>query len=126
VWLTGAFASVALLLSAVGLYSVLAYAVTQRTTEIGLRMALGAQREQVIALVLRSGLSLVAFGLVTGLAIAAGGARLIRTLLFSVQPIDPLIYGSVTVLFTFIAILACLLPSLRASRIDPMIALRAE
>ncbi len=126
VWVTGAFASVALLLSAVGLYSVLAYAVTQRTNEIGLRMALGAQREQVIALVLRSGLSLVALGLVIGLAIAAGAARLIRTLLFSVQPIDPLIYGAVTVLFAFIAILACLLPSLRASRIDPLIALRTE
>jgi predicted permease len=126
VWLTGAFASVALLLSAVGLYSVLAYAVTQRTNEIGLRMALGAQREQVIALVLRSGLSLVALGLVIGLAIAAGAARLIRTLLFSVQPIDPLIYGGVTVLFGFIAILACLLPSLRASRIDPLIALHTE
>jgi predicted permease len=126
VWLTGAFASVALLLSAVGLYSVLAYAVTQRTNEIGLRMALGAQREQVIALVLRSGLSLVALGLVVGLASAVGAARLIQTLLFSVQPIDPLIYGGVTVLFAFIAILACLLPSLRASRIDPMIALRTE
>jgi putative ABC transport system permease protein len=126
VWLTGAFASVALLLSAVGLYSVLAYTVTQRTNEIGLRMALGAQREQVIALVLRSGLSLVALGLVIGLAIAAGAARLIQTLLFSVQPIDPLIYGCVTVLFAFVAILACLLPSLSASRVDPMIALRAE
>src|SRR6516165_5925838 len=125
-WLTGAFAGIALLLSTVGLYSVLAYAVTQRTNEIGLRMALGAQRQQVIALVLRSGLSLVAFGLVIGLGIAAGAARLIRTLLFSVQPIDPLIYGCVTVLFAFIAILACLLPSLRASRIDPMIALRTE
>src|SRR5262245_7939021 len=126
VWLTGAFAIVALLLSAVGLYSVLAYAVTQRTNEIGLRMALGAQREQVIALVLRSGLSLVALGLVVVLAIAAGAARLIRTLLFSVQPIDPLIYGCVTLLFAFIAVLACLLPSLHASRIDPMIALRTE
>jgi len=126
VWLTGAFAGLALLLSTVGLYSVLAYAVTQRTNEIGLRMALGAQREQVIALVLHSGLSLVAFGLVIGLATAAGAARLIRTLLVSVQPIDPLIYGCVTVLFAVIAILACLLPSVRASRIDPMIALRAE
>ncbi|HYY35668.1 MAG TPA: FtsX-like permease family protein, partial [Candidatus Binatia bacterium] len=126
VWLTGAFACVALLLSAVGLYSVLAYAVTQRTNEIGLRMALGAQREQVIALVLRGGLSLVALGLVIGLAIAAGAARLIRTLLFSVQPTDPLIYGSVTLLFAFIAILACVLPARRASRIDPIVALRAE
>jgi predicted permease len=126
VWLTGAFASVALLLSAVGLYSVLAYAVTQRTNEIGLRMALGAQRQQVVTLVLRSGLTLVALGLVIGLAISAGTARLIQTLLFSVRPIDPLIYGGVTVFFAFIAILACLLPSVRASRIDPMIALRTE
>ena len=126
VWLTGAFASVALLLSAVGLYSVLAYAVTQRTNEIGLRMALGAQRRQVVTLVLGSGLTLVAFGLVIGLAISAGTARLIQALLFSVQPIDPLIYGGVTLFFAFIAILACLLPSVRASRIDPMIALRTE
>ena len=126
VWVTGAFASVALLLSAVGLYSVLAYAVTQRTNEIGLRLALGARREQVIALILRHGLTLVAIGLVIGLAVAVGAARLIRTLLFSVQPLDPLIYGGVTVLFALIAILACLLPSLRASRIDPLIALRSE
>jgi putative ABC transport system permease protein len=126
VWLTGAFAGIALLLSVVGLYSVLAYAVTQRTNEIGLRMALGAQREQVVRLVLCSGFTLVAIGLVLGLAVSAGAARLIRTLLFSVQPIDPLIYGGVTVVFAFIAILACLLPSLRASRIDPIIALRAE
>jgi putative ABC transport system permease protein len=125
-WLTVAFAAVALLLSALGLYSVLAYAVTQRTSEIGIRMALGAKRQQVVALVLRSGLRLVAVGLVLGLAAAAGAARLIQTLLYYVQPLDPLIYSAVTVLFSFIAILACLLPSLRASRIDPVLALRAE
>jgi predicted permease len=125
-WLTAIFAGVALLLSAVGLYSVLAYAITQRTNEIGLRMALGAQRQEVIVLVLRSGLKLVAFGLVLGLAAAAGAARLMQTLLFAVQPLDPLIYGGVTVLFTVIALLACLVPSLRASRIDPIVALRSD
>ena len=125
-WLTVVFAAVALLLSALGLYSVLAYAVAQRTSEIGIRTALGARRQQVVALVLRSGLKLVAIGLVLGLAAAAGAARLIQTLLFYVQPLDPLIYSTVTVLFTVIATIACLLPSLRASRIDPIVALRAE
>jgi predicted permease len=125
-WLTGAFASVALLLSAVGLYSVVAYGVTQRTGEIGLRMALGAQREQVVALILRGGLRLVALGLVLGLAAAAGASRLIQTLLFSVQPLDPLIYIGVTLLFTLIAVLACLIPARRATLVDPIQALRTE
>jgi predicted permease len=125
-WLTGAFASVALLLSAVGLYSVVAYGVTQRTAEIGLRMALGAQREQVMALILRGGLRLVALGLVLGLAAAAGASRLIQTLLFSVQPLDPLIYVGVTLLFTLIGVLACLLPARRATQVDPIQALRSE
>jgi predicted permease len=125
-WLTGAFAGVALLLSAVGLYSLLAYAVTQRTNEIGLRMALGAQREQVVALILRSGLRLVALGLVLGLAAAAGASRLIQTLLFSVHPLDPLIYVGVTLLFTLIAVLACLIPAQRATQVDPIQALRTE
>ncbi len=75
---------------------------------------------------LRSGLQLVGLGLILGLAAAAGVARLIQTLLFAVQPLDPLIFGAVAVLFTAIGVLACLLPSLRASRIDPIIALRAE
>ena len=125
-WLTGAFAGVALLLSAVGLYSVIAYAVAQRTSEIGLRMALGAQRQQVVGLMLHSGLKLVVLGLGLGLAAAAGAASLMQTLLFAVQPLDPLIFGGVTLLFIVIAVFACLLPSLRASRIDPIIALRSE
>jgi predicted permease len=125
-WLTGAFASVALLLSAVGLYSVIAYAVTQRTGEIGLRMALGAQREQVIRLILRGGLRLVAVGLLLGLGLAAVAGRLMASLLYEVEPLDPLIYGGVVILFVVVAVLACLLPALRASRIDPIIALRAE
>src|SRR4051812_38520487 len=102
-----------------------AYAVSQRASEIGIRMALGAQPGQVIALIMRSGLKLVAIGLVAGLAAAAGAARLIQTLFFDVQPLDPMVYGAVGVLFALVAALACLLPSLRASRIDPLVALRA-
>ena len=115
-----------LVLSAVGLYSVLAYAVSQRRSEIGIRMALGAKRGQVVGLVMQGGLQLVAIGLVIGLAGAAGAARLIQSLLFNVRPLDPLVYGGVSALFTLVATFACLLPSLRASRIDPLIALRSD
>jgi putative ABC transport system permease protein len=124
--LTAIFAGVALVLAAVGLYSVLAYAVTQRTSEIGIRMALGSPRGAVISLVMRSGLRLVALGLVIGLAAAAGVGKMIQSLLFNVGPVDPLIYAGVAVLFAAVAALACLIPSLRASRIDPLIALRAD
>jgi predicted permease len=123
--LTVAFAALALVLSAVGLYSVLAYAVGQRTTEIGIRMALGAQTTQVLGLVMRSGLRLVAVGLTIGLVGAGLIARVIQSLLYDVQPLDPLVYGVVTLLFAAVATLACLLPSFRAARIDPLIALRA-
>jgi predicted permease len=124
--LTAIFAGLALALSAVGLYSVLAYAVSQRTPELGIRMALGAQPGQVIRLVMGNGLQLVAIGLAIGLVGAAGAARLIQTLLFNVAPLDPLVYVGVAVVFTLIASLACLVPSMRASRIDPLVALRAE
>jgi len=124
--LTSAFAGLALVLSAVGLYSVLAYAVSQRTPEIGIRMALGAQRGQVVRLVMRSGLDLVAIGLVLGLISAAATAQAIRSLLFSVQPFDLRVYAAVTVTFIIVAVLACLIPSLRASRIDPLLALRTD
>jgi predicted permease len=124
--LTAIFAALALVLSAIGLYSVLAYAVSQRRPEIGIRMALGAQPGQVVGLVMRGGLRLVAAGLVLGFSGAAAAARLIQALLFNVQPLDPLVYGAVAVLFTIVATLACLLPSWRASRIDPLVALRAD
>ena len=124
--LTAVFAGLALALSAVGLYSVLAYAVSQRTPELGIRMALGEQPGQVIRLVMGNGLQLVAIGLAIGLVGAAGAARLIQTLLFNVAPLDPLVYVGVSVVFTLIASLACLVPSMRASRIDPLVALRAE
>jgi predicted permease len=124
--LTTIFAALAFVISVVGLYSVLAYAVSQRTPELGIRMALGAQPGQVIRLVMRNGLELVAIGLALGLAAAAGAGRLIQTLLFNVQPLEPVIYGGVAVVFALVAALACLLPSWRASRIDPLVALRAD
>ena len=122
--LTAIFGVLALLLSAVGLYSVISYSVSQRTPEIGIRMALGARAGQVIAMVMRGGLTLVAIGLGLGLAGAAGASRLIQSLLFQVEPLDPIIYGAVALLFAVVAALASLLPSLRASRIDPLVALR--
>jgi predicted permease len=122
---TAIFAGIALVLAALGLYSVLAYTVAQRTNEIGLRMALGATHGQVVGLVLRHGLKLVAVGLVVGLAAAAGTSQLLQKLLFEVPPLNPLIYAAVALLFTAIALLACLLPIRRAIKIDPMVALRA-
>lgn len=124
--LTAAFAGVALLLSALGLYSVLAYAVTQRTGEIGIRVALGAQKNQVIGLILSQGMRLVLLGLVAGLGLAAALSRFIRSLLYQVEPLDPLVFAAVPVLFVLVALIACLAPSLRASRVDPLVALRTE
>jgi predicted permease len=124
--LTGIFAALALALSLTGLYSVLAYVVSQRTAEIGIRMALGASRRQVVTLVMRSGLALVAVGLLLGLGSAAAASRLIRQLLFGIGPLNPLVYLGVAATFAVVAALACLGPSLRASRIDPMVAFRAD
>jgi len=124
--LTAVFAVLALLLSVTGLYSVLAYLVSQRTPEIGIRMALGASRARVVRMVLGSGLGLVGAGLVLGIAGAAAAGRLLRQLLFGVSPVDVAIYAAVAVTFAAVALLACLGPSLRASRIDPLAALRSE
>jgi ABC-type antimicrobial peptide transport system permease subunit len=93
--------------------------------EIGIRMALGARPMQVVGLVLRGGLRLVLFGLGLGMAGAAGAALLIRALLFSAPPVDLPVYGAVAALFLAIGVLACLVPSLRASRVDPLVALRS-
>ena len=124
--LTGVFAGVALLLTAVGLYSVLAYSVGQRTGEIGIRMAIGASPHDIVRLILGQGLRLVGFGLALGLAAAAASAWLIRSLLFNVEPFNAPLYLAVTVVFLLVAACACLLPSLRASRIDPLVALRTD
>jgi putative ABC transport system permease protein len=124
--LTAIFAAVALVLSAIGLYSVLAYAVAERSSEIGIRMALGAARPQVIGLIMRSGFRLVGIGLILGVAGAAAAARVMQSLLFGVAPLDPAVYAGVILLFAAVAALACLMPSLRASRIDPLIALQNQ
>ena len=121
--LTAIFAAIALVLAAIGLYSVVSHAAAQRTGEIGIRMALGARPGQVLKLVMSGGLKLVAIGVVLGLAGAAGAARLIQTLLVNVRPLDPLVYGSVALFFGVIAACACFVPSFRASRIDPLTAL---
>jgi putative ABC transport system permease protein len=124
--LTGLFAAIALGLSLMGLYSVLAYVVSQRTAEIGIRMALGASRRQVVGLVMRSGLVLVAIGMVLGLGGAMAAAQLIRQLLFGVAPLDLPTYVGVAGAFALVAALACQGPSFRASRINPLIAFRTE
>jgi putative ABC transport system permease protein len=124
--LTGIFAGLALALALIGLYSVLAYLVTQRTNEIGIRMALGATRSQVVRLVMRNGMWLVVIGLGIGLAAAAGTSHLIQQLLFGVTPLNPLVYVSVGIAFAIVSAAACIAPSLRASRIDPLRACRAE
>jgi predicted permease len=124
--LTVIFAGVALCLSLIGLYSVLAHVVAQRTSEIGIRMALGASRGQVVALVLRSGGTLVAIGLLLGVALAAALSRVLRQQLFEVEPLNAGIYVVVSGMFIVAASAACLAPSWRAARVDPVIAFRAE
>jgi predicted permease len=125
-WLTGVFALVALVLSVLGLYSVLAYVVTQRVAEIGIRMALGAQAGDVIRLVVSQGMRLVVVGLVVGLGVAAIGGRAIASLLYDVKPLDPLVFGGVVAVFGVVALAACIVPAHWASRIDALPAIRGE
>jgi len=120
------FAAVALFLALVGLYGLMAYAVKRRTPEIGIRMALGASRGQVLGMVLRQGLGLVVFGLALGLAGALALTRLMGSYLFEVPATDPLTFAVVPVLLVVVATCACLVPGWRATRIDPMSALRYE
>jgi predicted permease len=124
--LLGLFACAALALAAVGLYGVVAYAVVQRTREIGIRVALGANRQDVVLLMLRKGMILVVVGLGLGLAAAFGLTPLLRNLLYDVKPADPLIFIVVSFVLLLVALIASWLPARRASRVDPMIALRAE
>jgi putative ABC transport system permease protein len=125
-WLLASFAGVALVLSAVGIYGVLAYDVSQRTREIGIRGALGATRRQLAGMVVRQGLWKTSLGTATGLVGAAILSRFMASLLFEVSPIDPLVYASVTLLLGLVAAVACWMPARRAAKVDPMVALRCE
>jgi putative ABC transport system permease protein len=120
------FAIIALILAAAGLYGVLAYLVTQRTGEIGIRMALGAPRAQVLRLMLFDGLRPALLGLVVGLAGSAATGHLIASMLFDTKPLDAGIYAAVAATLLIVSTFACVLPAWRASRVNPMLALRTE
>ena len=124
--LGGAFGLLALTLTCIGLYGLLAYSVAQRTKEIGIRMALGAQGARVVALVLKSGVRLVLIGIALGLPAASAASRWVESMLFGLTPNDPAAIGGAIVLLTTAAQLAAYLPARRASRLDPLIALRHE
>jgi ABC-type antimicrobial peptide transport system permease subunit len=120
------FAVIALVLSAVGIYAVTAYSVTQRTQEIGVRMALGAQPRQVSWLILRQGLVQLTIGLTLGTAGALAAAPVLQTLLVQIKPSDPATLAGICIVFTVVTICACLIPARRATRLDPLAALRVE
>ena len=124
--LMGAFSVLALVLASIGLYGVLANAVARQTAEIGLRMALGATRAGIIAPLVRRTVALTGTGILVGLVAAAAVTRALNSLLYEVSPIDPLAFAAVPLVLLTVAALACWAPARRATKVDPLVALRAE
>ena len=124
--LVGGFGALALLLAAIGLYGAVAYSAAQRTREFGIRIALGAQSPDVLRQLLREGVMLGVLGLAIGLVIAFAATRVLRSQLFGVSPTDPVSFTAVALLLLVVAVLASYFPARRATRVDPMVALRTE
>jgi ABC-type antimicrobial peptide transport system permease subunit len=125
-WLSGGFALLALIVACIGLYGLLSFEVTGRMQEVGVRMALGGSRSQVLGLVLRRGIRLVTLGVMIGIGLALDLARYLQSLLYGVRPIDPLAYAASTILLLIVTMGACYVPARRATQVDPMVALRYE
>jgi ABC-type antimicrobial peptide transport system permease subunit len=124
--LLGTFAALALLLSSVGIYGVISYLVARRTQEIGVRMALGADRTDVVRLILRDGMRLAIIGVGAGIVCALGLTRLMGNMLYGVSATDPVTFLGISVLLLAVAMVACYIPARRAMRVDPVIALRYD
>jgi putative ABC transport system permease protein len=124
--LLGVFALMALLLAAIGIYGVTAYSVSERTREIGIRMALGAEARSVLTLVIKQGMTLVAIGVASGIAASLAVTQMMKSLLFEVSPTDTTTFAAITLLLTAVALAACYLPARKATKVDPTVALRHE
>jgi ABC-type antimicrobial peptide transport system permease subunit len=124
--ISSAFALLALVLACIGLYGLLSYEVARRTRELGIRMALGAQRGDLLRLVIGQGILLVLVGAAIGIAAAMGLTRFMSTILYGVHANDPLTFAGVAILLTLVALAACYIPARRATRVDPLVALRYE